>query len=687
MKISLNKIQFLLFALLLLALTGCGATSTNTAGNTALPLSAKLTAKLDWSSANKSVAKSVSNTPPPLSGVTSVRLMITGPIVPVIRQTFTHTASTMNVDVYPSDDLVVTALALDSSGNTVFEGLATHVIVTAGNITNVPPITMIPPVTKAADLRCFACHETTRDETGHNLVSSFKQSGHYTNNSWVDNSKNYPIVGTIRGTGCAGCHGPAHNDVNPAASGRCYECHNYPDSIDLKHNNPDSALGADFDARYLSIGNNNCSSCHEPHNPTYGTGYQQRKDWAKSGHGDTSSAAWTHFDFTVENSCNACHTPDGFIKALGNGWTNTDASSTTVSSVKQPLGCNACHSSNDFKNSVRTISGGYSAGMGGFGSSATNSIQYPNVGESNICIPCHASRENGASINDHKTDFTNTYFKDKDPHGLSAAAVFYGKGGFQFYTSGVRYNTYGAAGKVGRNANWSHGKLGMDNYSAVEARTAGVTLNTGNKGQCVACHLGPKANHTFSALSSARATQGTSDKNKGCYGCHNDETMTVLVNGERIIWDRLFDFFAWNFEYKADGTGPRSNPIYYLPSMYTPFWSTKALYGETKDWTKLVPNGTGPETMGAAMNLRLLAAEKGSFVHNRNFGRALIADSIVYLQKGSVGDRSVKTTNPNDIVSFTAYSTAYPSHPSVSISDLKAKLTKFDSATGKYIRR
>ncbi len=457
MKISLNKIQFLLFALLLLALTGCGATSSNTAGTASLPLSGKLAAKLDWSSADKSVAKTVANTSVIPGSVSSVRLMVTGPIVPVIRQTFTPTASTMNVDVYPSDDLVVTALALDSSGNTVFEGLATHVIVTAGNITNVPAITMIPPATRktleatALDLRCFACHETTRDVTGHNLVSSFKQSRHYT---------------ITAGPGCAGCHGPAHNDVNPASSGKCSVCHydrlsflNHS-TTNINHINPDSVLaGSDFSARYLSAGKNNCSSCHEPHNPTYGTGYQQRKDWAKSGHGDTTSPAWTHFDFTVENSCNACHTPDGFIKALGNGWTNTDASSTTVSSVKQPLGCNACHSSDDFKNSVRTISGGYSAGMGGFGSSATTSIQYPNVGESNICIPCHASRENGASINDHKTDFTNTYFKDKDPHGLGAAAVFYGKGGFQFYTSGVRYNTYGAAGKVGQSASWSHGRL------------------------------------------------------------------------------------------------------------------------------------------------------------------------------------------------------------------------------------
>ena len=88
------------------------------------------------------------------------------------------------------------------------------------------------------------------------------------------------------------------------------------------------------------------------------------------------------------------------------------------------------------------------------------------------------------------------------------------------------------------------------------------------------------------------------------------------------------------------------------------------------------------------MNLELLTSEKGSFMHNRSFGRALMADSIVYLQKGAVGsDRTVLYPSPNNIVSFTAYSTAKPAPDSngVSITALKGLLTK--SSGGSYFRR
>ncbi|HWI41585.1 MAG TPA: hypothetical protein VNX25_08860, partial [Verrucomicrobiae bacterium] len=51
-----------------------------------------------------------------------------------------------------------------------------------------------------------------------------------------------------------------------------------------------------------------------------------------------------------------------------------------------------------------------------------------------------------------------------------------------------------------------------------------------------------------------------------------------------------------------------------------------------------------------------LSGDKGAAAHNAGFTKAIIADSLVYLQHGNVGDRV--STAPVDNISFSAYSTA-----------------------------
>jgi len=683
-NIGMFKLQHLLYVLLMLAMTGCGASNSTTAaapaGNGAVA------AKLVWGGQAKSAAKTVAAIP---VGVAKIRMTVSGAGVPVVRNEIDVTGGATSGTVsgiYPGTVSLVVE-ALDASGAKLYEGFALNIVVKAGATTDVGTITMTVPTVKAADLPCLGCHETTLNHPGQNLIAEFKQSGHYTNLAWSANAK----FG-VTGTGCAGCHGPNHNDTNPAGNGRCFECHG---ALGIEHLNAGSTGNA-TPARYLNATNSNCSACHEPHNPIEGAGKQERRDWAASGHGDTHGPAWEHYDFTTRDTCNACHTTTGFIKAMGNGHTNTLKLGAT-STGKEVLACNGCHLSNDFKNGgVRKTSGGYVAGMGGYGAAAKATISFPDVGDSNLCIPCHAGRENGASMQGTlaaPTNFANSTFKN--PHYLAAAAVFYGKGGFQFYTSGVRYNTYGAAGKVGKGANWSHGRLGMDNYTTTTNTTvkaSGVIYGSGNSGQCVACHLGPKNTHTFGALQVANATAGTSSYTRGCYGCHTgtDIDMNAFIEEEKEIWQRLFHFFNWNFVYNADGT-QRTTPIYYNELANPYFFSDPAGTVSLTNWTLTVPGGTGKETMGAAMNYKLLKAEKGSFVHNRAFGRALIADSIVYLQKGTVGDRTVVYPSHNGVINFSNYSTAFPTSypgqvgPDVSISTIKSYLTR--SATGGYTRR
>jgi hypothetical protein len=229
--------QYLLLAMLMLALTACGTTQTagTDAGNSLA--TAKITANVVLP---KSAAKTVGLTS---DTVTIIRLKVTGASIPTATKDFTgNTGGT--IEVYPGSELIVGAQAINASGVTLFEGFATGVVVVSGTPTTVS-IVMNAPVVKATDTPCLACHDNTRDLQGQNLVANYKQSGHYFNNISSADSKfgaKYP--------GCAGCHGTQHNDLSPAASGRCYECHGTA--------NPNHVT-------YLGASTKNCGDCHIAH--------------------------------------------------------------------------------------------------------------------------------------------------------------------------------------------------------------------------------------------------------------------------------------------------------------------------------------------------------------------------------------------------------------------------------------
>ncbi|MDD2365778.1 MAG: hypothetical protein PHN84_06390 [Desulfuromonadaceae bacterium] len=688
-NISLSKLQNLLFVLFLFALTGCGGSSSNIASSDSAA-NAKITAKFDWSAA-KSTAKTVGMVP---ADVYSVRLKITGPTVNAVRYTrvkasFPAADGGGTVAVAPGKDLIVVAEALSSSDVLLYEAIVSGVEVKDGETTDLGTILMAAPNYKAADEPCLGCHENSRAASGNSLVAEYKQSRHYS----VTVSP-APKNG-VNSTGCAGCHGPTHNDLNPAAgfdNSRCYECHNAAGNF------------PDHKAEYY-LNKTDCTACHQAHRLEF----QQVPDLAASGHGTLTQLAWSDRDFSASLDCNACHTPSGFVQAVDSNWTVTTATNTGMSA----LTCATCHSGNSYHNSVRTITGNsYTAGMGGFGAAAKATVTYENMGESNVCIPCHASRENGQSIIKGVTNYANQSFKN--PHYLGAAAVFYGKGGFQFYSSAsqTQYapqaytSKYGVVvdgvvipaaaastsnstpaiaigdALVGDKAAWSHGKLGMNNFATtlVTARPTivaakGNLVNTGTVGQCVACHLGPEKAHSFDAFEGAEGTwvkttptdppdtRAMADGTyAGCYGCHTNEDMKEVAElDEYPKYKASMDFFKWQlaqngavyadaypYFYKADGVTALKN------------WIATA----TADGMVVTgANVTGAANMGAAMNYKLLNAEKGAHVHNRTFMKQLIFDSIQYLQKGEVkfSNRRVAdnaTADPNGLINFSNYSTS-----------------------------
>ncbi len=248
---GMSKLRRLLYALLAFAVTGCGASTLSNVAKTGGATPGSIAAKMVWGEGK--TAKLASSAP---GGITSVQVTVTGTddngaAIPVVRGSIDATTNQGTIGgIYPGT--VTLAVKALNGGTVAYEGFAIGVVVNAGATTTLAsPIAMSPPVEKAQDQGCIQCHETTLDSTGQNLVAEFKQSGHYTNSSWTGNVK----YAGIAGTGCAGCHGPAHDDANPA-TGRCAECH------------APTVTGSHSSAAYLNGANQLvCSACHNSHDP------------------------------------------------------------------------------------------------------------------------------------------------------------------------------------------------------------------------------------------------------------------------------------------------------------------------------------------------------------------------------------------------------------------------------------
>ena len=247
-RICLRNLPCLLLAVLVMAMTGCGANSRVLNGDSG---SGSVAAKL---AVAKGADKSVLSALP--TGIATLQFLVTGTdpngkAIPVVRNTITSTdvnGKGTVTGIYPGM-VTVGVKALDSNGVVQFEGFGLNVKVSSGTTTDAGTIVLSVPQFKPQDANCVACHETTLDVNGQNLIADFYQSGHYVNQAWTNN----PKFG-ITGTGCAGCHGPGHNDPVPADSGRCFECH-----------------GTNISQPHLVMGGNlatACARCHQPHNTT-----------------------------------------------------------------------------------------------------------------------------------------------------------------------------------------------------------------------------------------------------------------------------------------------------------------------------------------------------------------------------------------------------------------------------------
>jgi hypothetical protein len=228
---------------------------------------------------------------------------------------------------------------------------------------------------------------------------------------------------------CSACHDASYqvkaSVANPDVAGRCLGCHSALGAPHLSSN----VSGTTHDAQFVDQQNlGNCRNCHNPHDNTV---LPAAKAWEQSAHGDIHGPAWSDRDFKANTGCLRCHTASGYVSYVtGTPAFTLPTAPLAASPTYGVLGCNTCHKNYNFNNhtSVRKIPA-YTAPY----NSGLSPKTFPDVGDSNLCIPCHSGRESGDTINAITADFTNVSFVP--PHNMAAAATMYMTNAFITYTT------------------------------------------------------------------------------------------------------------------------------------------------------------------------------------------------------------------------------------------------------------
>jgi len=472
-------------------------------------------------------------------------------------------------------------------------------------------------VSKVDEATCATCHATGKSKTtGDVIYNDYTASAHFTVPGGA--RAHYP-----NGVGCQGCHGGGsqHQGVgplpyaDPSASGQCFACHkNY---LDSKHyavypapaGTSYSYTGAAHNAQYVSANyQNDCTACHDPHKADKGI-TQEHHDWAASAHGNVAGEAWAHYDFKLGADCIACHTSTGFINYVNSGFTvPTTTWASPTDGTHEVLTCKACHTDYNFKNRIRSVGAvkAYKFTYNG------QSITFPNVGSSNLCVTCHSGRGNTQSAK-------STRFQGH--HAPAAGTLFSSSAhtGYEFATK-----SYGNA------TSFIHDKIG----------TAAVP-NTGTSGPCVTCHMASSNSHKFSAATknSAGAITGLPTQ-AVCLKCHSaafvtPANMEVLRLGYNETGELLKAYVA--------------NTI----KNYLNVAITSANYNTVAD-----------NAYGAFQNAMLTSEEAGAFTHNSIYAKRLLFDSIDWMDNGAFNNTiTIPAGYPNARAWFGANASGVATRP------------------------
>jgi hypothetical protein len=367
-----------------------------------------------------------------------------------------------------------------------------------------------------------------------------------------------------------------------------------------------------------------CIECHDPH----GTA-EVNKEWALSRHAEMEpTGPWGYYNWSCDSAncgafgdrrtCQRCHTTTGFANyadALEKD--NTAAAEAILIGQSSRLAydagfkpemleCKGCHVDN--KGNLRkpgAYTASYKIPVGGYPSiypvRAEVSYQYPDIADSNICMPCHTARGSGKAISGLSTaqSFSNLGFPDA--HYLSA-------GGTMFKGTAYEY--------IGRS---------YDDPSSFKHKVIGTSAapRTGNNGPCIGCHMdrpGLTANHRFQPISTNATGTIVNVSSEVCFECHagSGSDLAKVLQEERENYEHALGALEYQLSIS-------SSPSYTFITSYPYFTTTNHLSPGDTDETG---NVTGKNNLGAAFNFSLLLHEPGGYIHNSRYVKRVMYDSF-----------------------------------------------------------
>jgi hypothetical protein len=152
-------------------------------------------------------------------------------------------------------------------------------------------------------------------------------------------------------------------------------------------------------------------------------------------------------------------------------------------------------------------------------------------------------------------------------------------------------------------------------------------VETGDNGPCIGCHMKTDESHLFLPVKKDASGQVTdlTSFSETCSDCHSGpQELIDQVNELEEGFTAALE--ALRVELANNG---------YVFLGFFPYFANT-------DWNS-VNDPTGKDNMGAAFNLNLLIHEPGAYVHNLQYTKKLIYDSIDFLDDG-VLNSSVEAT-------------------------------------------
>ena len=478
---------------------------------------------------------------------------------------------------------------------------------------------------------CFGCHGGVSYSTNAKLVNKVTAESYA--NEWLRSGHN-----TKNGASCKDCHEPHKNHPdtgncnlchggsavtgpsaikNPDSAGKCAKCHTSKGGFGISSFNGvqintltthfNNLTGAGYPASFVTSKTTGaCRTCHNPHDTA--TNLATLRAWSRSGHGDTTAAPWTYYDFKSRTGdCNRCHTTTGFLKYLAN---NNDSAQWGNASdkTKEVLMCSACHLDYSYKlRSTGAVTANYAGGAS----------TYPDMGVSNLCLNCHAGRSSGASVKNVLRNYTSASFVNS--HYLTAGGTVFGEIGYEF--TGRDYNDPAA---------YAHRYIGT-------ADSRGKSAVIANSGPCVGCHLAnktrPGEKHTFKPY-----IVDSTDLSPTCItaGCHDSTRNRAWLNN---TWQAQYQDALSALKYVL-----ANNPYRKLSFIASsPYFTNKKWHSTSSPESDISISGSN--NMGAAFNYNLLIHDRGGVAHNRYYTRRLIYDSIDWLDDNLLNNSVGATLN------------------------------------------